>query len=154
VAALPLLAGIALGKLAMALGGAGQGLPSDVPWATAYAGPGPWASLAPLIASHPAQLYEAGVALVAFIVLSAVVVAGGFGQRDGRLFLVVVAVWALGRAVVAFAWRDAEVLGPLRADQLISLAVVAAIAGRLAWQARRGRSHEPSWPDPETRPEF
>jgi prolipoprotein diacylglyceryltransferase len=47
VAALPVLLGIAAGKLAMVLAAAGQGIPSDLPWATAYLGPGPWSTLAP-----------------------------------------------------------------------------------------------------------
>ena len=44
---LPLLLALAGGKLAMALGGSGQGVPWDGDWATAYLGPGPWGSLAP-----------------------------------------------------------------------------------------------------------
>ena len=50
---LPLLFGIAGGKLAMVLGGDGQGVPWDGPWATAYLGAGPWLSLAPARAVAP-----------------------------------------------------------------------------------------------------
>ena len=53
--ALALLFALGEGKLAMMLGGSGQGLPSDAPWATAYLGPGPWGSLAPEVPSHPSQ---------------------------------------------------------------------------------------------------
>ena len=42
-AAVPLLFAIGAGKLAMALGGAGQGAPASVDWATVYAGTG-WVS--------------------------------------------------------------------------------------------------------------
>ena len=45
--ALPLLVALGAGKLAMVLGGSGQGSPLDAAWATAYLGPGPWGSLAP-----------------------------------------------------------------------------------------------------------
>jgi phosphatidylglycerol---prolipoprotein diacylglyceryl transferase len=126
VAALPLLFAIAVGKLAMGLGGSGQGLPSNLPWATAYLGPGPWGSLAPELPSHPAQLYEA--AATALVLGGAIVLlsSGSFARRDGRLFVAAVAAWALARTVVAATWRDAPVLGPLLADQLLSIAIVGA----------------------------
>jgi len=50
---------LSLGKLVGLLGATGQGLPSDMPLATAYVGPGPWGSLGPEIPSYPSQLYEA-----------------------------------------------------------------------------------------------
>ena len=52
-AAFPLLFVLAAGKLIGVLGATGQGAPSDLPWATAYAGPGPWGSLAAEIAVAP-----------------------------------------------------------------------------------------------------
>ena len=55
----PLLFALAAGKLIGLLGASGQGMPSDVAWATAYVGPGPWGSLAADVPSHPAQAYEA-----------------------------------------------------------------------------------------------
>jgi prolipoprotein diacylglyceryl transferase len=59
VAIVPLLIGIALGKLAMLLGGGGQGAPADLPWAIAFTGPGPWRSLGADLPAHPSQVYEA-----------------------------------------------------------------------------------------------
>ena len=59
VAIVPLLLGIALGKLAMLLGGGGQGAPTDLPWALAFAGGGPWLSLGADLPAHPSQVYEA-----------------------------------------------------------------------------------------------
>lgn len=163
VAALPMLLAIALGKAAQALGGSGQGLPADAPWATAYAGHGPWASLAPDLPSHPAQLYEAaGVAgaLVLVIVLSMV---GAFDRRDGRAFAVALGLWAVARIAVASVWRDSAVAGPLRGAQLIAvvaLAIAAAalvLAPRLAGRAERKSVEERAelaWPDPASRPRF
>ena len=55
---LPVLFVLGAGKLAMLLGGAGQGQPAALAWATAFLGPGPWASLAPALPSHPSQAYE------------------------------------------------------------------------------------------------
>ena len=123
VAALPVLAAIAVGKLAMALGGSGQGLPSNVPWATAYLGAGPWGSLAPELPSHPAQLYEAAATVVVMAVAILLLRSGAFARRDGRLFVAAVGGWAVARTVVAATWRDAPMLGPLMADQLLSIAI-------------------------------
>lgn len=139
VAALPLLAAIAVGKLAMALGGSGQGLPSGVPWATAYLGAGPWGSLAPELPSHPAQLYEAAATAVVLAAAIALLGSGAFARRDGRLFVAAVAGSSVARILVAATWRDAPVLGPLRADQLISFAIaVGCVAILLAARDDRG----------------
>jgi prolipoprotein diacylglyceryltransferase len=153
--ALPLLVAIAVGKIAMALGGSGQGLPSDAPWATSYLGTGPWGSLAPELPSHPAQLYEAGVTLLVLLAAIGLVVSGSLGRRDGRLFLVVLAAWAIARAIVAATWRDPPVLGPLRADQLVSIGIAAAcvlvlLASRAERRAADRRLPELRPPDPET----
>jgi phosphatidylglycerol:prolipoprotein diacylglycerol transferase len=163
VAALPMLLAIGAGKTAQAVAGAGQGAPSTLPWATSYVGPGPWGSLAPAIPSHPSQLYEAVLVAAVAIGLMALLSAGAFARRDGRAFLVALAAWALGRTIVAGTWRDPAVLGPLRADQVLSLLLAAgciaamALTPRLDGAARaaaRAAGGEPKWPDPETRPRF
>jgi phosphatidylglycerol:prolipoprotein diacylglycerol transferase len=127
VAAAPLLVGLGLGKLAMAAGGAGQGAPSDLPWATAYLGAGPWGSLGPAIASHPAQVYEGLITLVALGVLVALHQAGHLREPDGRAFFSALAMWATARFVAAVFWRDPPVLISISAGQLIA-AVIALIA--------------------------
>ena len=164
----PLLFGIAGGKLAMVLGGDGQGLPWDGPWATAYLGPGPWLSLAPAVPSHPSQGYEALAAAGVIVVLAVLRGAGLFRSPNGSVFLLGIALWAIARAVVAFTWRDPAVLGPLGMDQVLSIgiAVVALVllgTGALVGRARSGRGvaagsprfaaqDEPDWPDPASRP--
>ena len=142
-ATLPLLLAIAGGKLALALGGVGQGAPFDGAWATAYLGPGPWGSIAPAVPAHPAQLYEAIVACIAIVVVGGALAAGAFRSRSGGVFALAVALWLIGRSLVAATWRDPVVLGPLRADQAISLglailAVVVAAADGLLRRRRAG----------------
>jgi phosphatidylglycerol---prolipoprotein diacylglyceryl transferase len=169
VAALPLLFVLSAGKAALILGGDGQGVPIDLAWATAYLPPGPWGSLAPEIPSHPSQAYEAVVTGLVLLGIAALASAGGFRRRDGRVFLVAVGLWALGRVVVAFTWRDELVLGPLRMEQLVSLALAVGALGGFAVLAARSRQgiaadggmpggggsrSGPEWPDPETRPPF
>jgi phosphatidylglycerol:prolipoprotein diacylglycerol transferase len=140
VAAIPMLLGLGLGKLAMALSADGQGVPSDAPWATAYAGLGPWGSLAPEVPSHPAQIYEGTLILLAGAVLVILFVTGRFHAQDGRAFLAALSGWGVVRLGVAFVWRDPTILGPLRAAQLIALAVAAgSLLLLLAWPRLVGR---------------
>ena len=143
VAAAPLLLGLALGKFAMALGGTGQGLPSDAPYATAYLGPGPWGSILPEVPAHPAQIYEGLATLACLAALAAFTRLGLFRRRDGAAFLVAVGMWAEARVVVASTWQDPAVLGVLRADQLLGLALVIVVIAALEvlpWQRRRTRA--------------
>ena len=123
IAAMPVLFGIAFGKLAMVLSAAGQGVPSELTWATAYLGPGPWSTLAPEIPSHPSQVYEAIVALAALALIAMAFSFGVFREPTGRAVLGGIAVWAFGRAIVGMVWRDADVLGPFGVEQVLTLAV-------------------------------
>lgn len=167
-AILPLLFALGAGKLAMVLGGSGQGQPFDGAWATAYVSPGPWGSLAPALPSHPSQAYEAAAALGVLLVIAAIMALGGFRRRSGAAFLLGLGLWAVVRALVATTWRDPAVLGGLGADQVICLAIAAVsfvllgvMIAHGAWRGRRGPtatdgSPQPSggvdWPDPATRP--
>lgn len=156
VAAIPLLGVLSLGKVATALGGSGQGQPSEAPWATAYLGPGPWGSLAPAVPSVPSQLLEAAAVGILLLAVVACLGLGAFARRDGRLLLVALAGWALVRVGVAVTWRDPAVLGPFRANQLVDLAIAAGTAlavvavGRAARRRDRvGEDQALSWPEPD-----
>ncbi len=165
VAAVPLLVALGAGKLALVLGGTGQGQPFDGTWATAFVGPGPWGSLAPALPSHPAQAYEGLGTLGVALVLVLALMSGAFAGRDGRLLLVAVAGWAVIRALVSLTWRDPAAFGSLPVAGVLA-ATIAAGAGVLivvdmvlgrrprARRAKAGQGDEPSWPDPETRPRF
>jgi prolipoprotein diacylglyceryltransferase len=150
LAALPLLLGLGLGKLAMALGGSGQGAYSDATWATAYAGSGPWGSLNPADAAIPSQVLEGCLVL---LLLACLVLAPGFLRlrpelrprpalrlafpRERRLltsyrrFLTALGLWAAVRFCVAFTWRDARVAGPFSVEQLELAALIVACAWAL-----------------------
>ncbi len=170
--AIPLLLALALGKGAMILGGSGQGQLTDVAWATAYLGPGPWGSLAPQLPANPSQAYEALATGVVMLVVIVLMASGAFRGRNGGAFLLGLGLWAIARALVAFTWRDPQVIGPLNMDQVISIAIASvslalmvAIGGVSTARGRRaaanpgagtagdaGTAGEPAWPDPETRP--
>lgn len=181
LAALPVLFVLGAGKLTMALGGAGQGVPTDADWATAYLGPGPWGSLAPALPSVPSQILEGSLTLVIAVVLGLVLMVGAFRSRDGRVLFVALALWAIGRAAVALTWRDPAVVGGLPMGSVIALAIAAGCLGAVvAMTLRRRRSvdtgggtspatdaaattivsrtapppTDPRWPDPGERPRF
>ena len=135
-AAFPLLFVLAAGKLIGVLGATGQGAPSDLPWATAYAGAGPWGSLAAEIASHPAQVYEAILVGLAIAVLAAFGRIEVIARRDGAAMFAAIGLWAIARFLVAFSWRDPAVLGPLRMEQLLDLALLAMAGLGLLERAR------------------
>jgi prolipoprotein diacylglyceryltransferase len=135
-AALPMLFVLAAGKLMGVLGGTGQGLPSELPWSTAYLGPGPWGSLAPAIASHPSQVYEAGLVLLAIGGLLLASRLEVVARRDGAAMFVALGLWAIARFLVGFTWRDTPILGPLRTEQLLALVVLAIALVGLVERAR------------------
>lgn len=137
--ALPLLFVLGAGKLTGVLGGTGQGAPADVPWATAYIGPGPWGSLAAEVPSHPSQVYEAiGVAVV-LAVVAILARVRLFARGDGALLFAALLLWAGARFLVAFTWRDPVVAAPLRTEQLLLLGLVAAALVGLLERARAAR---------------
>jgi phosphatidylglycerol:prolipoprotein diacylglycerol transferase len=123
VATLPMLVALATGKLAMVLGGSGQGMPTSAEPATAYLGSGPWGSLGPAIPSIPSQALEGLVTIAVLVAVGLASLVPGLRRADGRLFLLALAGWSVGRAIVASTWRDPVVIGPLRAEQAIDLVV-------------------------------
>lgn len=164
LAAVPLLFVLGAGKLTMVLSGAGQGLPSDAEWATAYLGPGPWGSLVPALPSDPSQAYEGFATLAILTVLAVTLMLGAFGRRDGRLFFVAIGLWTIARAVVSTTWRDPVVAGRLNAGGVIAVGIVAGCLVAIAFLTVRSRGSsdpgtvdapvEVAWPDPTTRPRF
>lgn len=162
VATAPLLFALGAGKLTMVLTGAGQGAPSDAPWATAYAGPGPWGSLAPALSSQPSQAYEGVATLVILAGLTLVMLAGVFERRDGRALFVALGAWAMMRAVVSATWRDPALAGGLNGGGLIAIGAVLVATVGFAWivalgprrRLRAERAAEVHWADPEAQSRF
>jgi prolipoprotein diacylglyceryltransferase len=150
---LPLLFMLAAGKLVGVLGATGQGTQSDLAWATSYAGPGPWGSLAPDLAAHPAQVYEALLVTLAIVGLLAASRLEVVARRDGAAMFVALGLWAIARVLVGFTWRDPAILGPFRTEQLLALVVLAvAIVGLVErWRAPFASALERR-PEAEARP--
>jgi phosphatidylglycerol:prolipoprotein diacylglycerol transferase len=150
--ALPLLFVLAGGKVAGILGGTGQGQPSELPWATAYAGPGPWGSIAADVPSHPSQAYEAIAVVVVIVALWLLSHLPLIARRDGAAMWAALGLWCVARFVVGFSWRDPAEVGALRVEQVLALVVgLVAITG-LAERARAHRRRPAQAPEPPESP--
>ena len=136
-AAVPLLLGIGLGKLAMLLGGSGLGLASDAPWAVLFRGDG-WVSALADIPSQPSQFYEGLWCLVGAAILSFLVaVAPERWPGSGRRFLAAICWWLCGRVVIAYTWRDDRlVFGAFGAEQLFTFLLLIAALVTLPFVSR------------------
>ena len=123
-AAVPLLLTLSIGKVAQLLGGSGQGMPFDGPWAVAFIGPGPWISSMPDVPAHPSQVYEALWLLAGIPVVLAT---RGLGASSGVNLVVALAWFLLGRVLVGFSWRDDVLIGPFNAEQVVALVALVAL---------------------------
>jgi phosphatidylglycerol:prolipoprotein diacylglycerol transferase len=108
--------GIAVGRLGAFLDGHGQGVPADLPWATQYA-----SRLAATpdfgVGRHPAQLYDALVALGLFAVLSTLPRGWPAGSRLA-LFGV---LYGVARVLLGAVRVDPAFLFGLQLEQLLAL---------------------------------
>jgi Prolipoprotein diacylglyceryl transferase len=167
VAGVPVLLGLGLGKLALLLGGAGQGSYSDSSVATSYVGAGPWGSLNPDIPALPSQAIEGILVLLAAAVVMlvplllrvrlrpwrSIVRPGWSPRREWSMlsgsggFATVIAVWIVARFAAAFTWRDAHILGPFNTEQIVLLVVLGLVVAALSVPAdlRAVRKHWAAW---------
>ncbi len=111
--------GIAVSRLGALVEGAGQGLPSALPWATQYTSP-----LAATpdfgVPRHPAQAYDAAIALGLFLVLRALPTRLPAGTRAGT-FLVLYGLAGLALGPLRL---DPAFLFGLQLEQLLAFAAV------------------------------
>lgn len=137
-AAVPLLLAIGGGKVAMLLGGRGQGIPWDGRGGVAFLGPGPWGSTDPAVASYPTQLLEGVWALLGIpvVVLLERRLARGLAAGRGLVLLVAVGWWLAGRAAVSVWWRDEPLLGPWGAEGFVALVLLIAVGLMAALRTR------------------
>ena len=148
VAMAPMLFVLGAGKLTMVLTGTGQGVPSDGGSATRYLGPGPWGSLLPGLPSVPSQAWE-GIATLAILTgLTVLLMVGAFRRRDGAVFFLGIALWAIARAVVSTTWRDPVVAGGLPAGGLVAIGIASvSVIALIALLVRNRLTHQDADPD-------
>jgi phosphatidylglycerol---prolipoprotein diacylglyceryl transferase len=114
--------GIAVGRVGAFLDGHGQGLPSDLPWATTYASP-----LAATpdfgVPRHPVQLYEALVALALFVLLRSL--PGRARLPAGARAAAFLVVYGAARMALGAVRIDPAFLFGLQIEQLLAIGAVA-----------------------------
>jgi phosphatidylglycerol:prolipoprotein diacylglycerol transferase len=111
--------GIAIGRVGEFLDGHGQGLPSDLPWATQYA-----SRLAATpdfgVPRHPAQLYDALIALVLFGVLHR----APRGLPAGSRLAAFLVLYGVARLLLSAVRLDPAFLFGLQIEQLLALGAI------------------------------
>ncbi len=156
-AAESLLLAIGLGKLSMALGGAGQGAPDSGAFATAYLGDG-WVSANAAVPAYASQVYEGlWVLLGASLLLLLTHAAAERWPGSGRRFLAAMCWWLSGRLLIGFTWRDDRAIGPFNAEQLATAALLLFAVATLplvsAVRSRRSGAATPATTEPPATPE-
>ncbi len=138
-AAVPLLLAIGGGKVAMLLGGMGQGLPWGGRGGVALLGDGPWGSTDPATPAYPTQLMEGAWALLGIPVMALLdrrlARAGRGGQ--GLALLGAVAWWLVGRAAISAWWRDEPLVGPWGPEGFVAAVIASGALGVLVLRTRR-----------------
>lgn len=133
-AAVPgLVGGILAGRVGQFWDGVGQGLPSDLPWATQYLHR---ASSVPDfgVARHPAQLYDALSLLAVYAMVRLIVPSGA---TPGRRFWSFITLYATVRIALGTIRLDPPFLLGLQVEQLIALGVVFLASARSLRGLRR-----------------
>ena len=119
-AAAPGLAlGIAVGRIGSFVDGAGQGVPTSLPWGTQYTSP---ATSAPDfgVPRHPAQAYDGLLALAAFGLISLVPRSAPAGTRLWAFL----AIYGVARVALGAVMLEAPFLLGVQLDQLLAGAAV------------------------------
>jgi phosphatidylglycerol:prolipoprotein diacylglycerol transferase len=144
---IPLGVALAFARVGCFMAGCDYGKVSSVPWAVRFpAGSPAWrdhvrsglipAHRAQSLPVHPTELYEAllGVAIVGIAIVFA-----RRRRRDGDLFVLAAATYAIGRFLIEMLRGDAGrgIHAGLSSGQIFSLLVLLAIAARFALATRR-----------------
>jgi phosphatidylglycerol:prolipoprotein diacylglycerol transferase len=151
LAAIPLGVALVFARIGCFLGGCDYGEVSSLPWAVRFpAGSPAWrdhvraglipADSATSLPVHPTELYEAALGLV---IVAIALVAARSVRRDGNLFLVAAATYAVGRIGIELVRGDAErgIYFGVSSGQIFCLLVLAAIGSTILLQRARTGSH-------------
>jgi phosphatidylglycerol:prolipoprotein diacylglycerol transferase len=128
------------GRIGCFMAGCCYGSPANVPWAVTFTNP---QTLCPLrVPVHPAQLYEAFLALIVFGIVYRLRTRKSF---DGQLILVYFALAGLVRFVVEFFRSPLDYRGPvffgwMPLTQLMALGLALVCGGLLLYFSRRAKA--------------
>jgi phosphatidylglycerol:prolipoprotein diacylglycerol transferase len=140
LAVIPLGVALVLARIGCFMAGCDYGKVSSLPWAVRFpAGSPAWrdhvrAGLIPVdsptsLAVHPTELYEA---MLGFVLVAIGLVAARRVRRDGDLFVMAAATYAIGRLGIELVRGDAErgVYAGVSSGQIFCLLVLAAITAQ------------------------
>ncbi len=118
--------GQAFGRFGNFMNGDAHGMPTTMPWGVVF----PPVSIAgrqfPDIATHPVMLYELGLNLIWFLVLSRL---RFMPHRPGFLFCLYFVLYSVGRAAVSGFRADSLMLGSMRAAHVASAILILLFGG-------------------------
>jgi phosphatidylglycerol:prolipoprotein diacylglycerol transferase len=142
VAAVPLAAGYAIGRIGCQLSGDGDyGIPWDGPWAMGY----PNGTVPTTTPVHPTPVYET----LAMLLVAWWLWRHRYSWQPGTLFALYLVLAGLERFLVEFIRRNDDVVAGLTQPQLISLAMM--IAGGVWLALRRAPAAASGGPGPAAR---
>jgi prolipoprotein diacylglyceryltransferase len=147
LAVIPLGVALAFARVGCFMAGCDYGKVSALPWAVRFpAGSPAWrdhvhaglipAGRAASLPVHPTELYEA---LLGLVIVGIAVVAGRRRRKDGELFVLAAATYAIGRLAIELLRGDAGrgIYAGVSSGQIFSLLVLLAIAARTLAGRRR-----------------
>jgi prolipoprotein diacylglyceryltransferase len=151
LAVIPAGIALAFARVGCFMAGCDYGKVSSLPWAVRFpAGSPAWrdhvhaglipASRATSLPVHPTELYEAALGLMIVAIASAIALGiGRRPRRDGQLFVIGAATYAIGRIAIETLRGDAghDIHAGLSSGQIFSLLVLLAIAARTIAGKRR-----------------
>ena len=124
--------GLAIGRIGCTINGDAYGTPTDLPWGLIYTHPDAYAD--PLVAGHPAPVYEIFWNLIVFGVLYKL---RGRLKPEGALFLTMLAMYSAGRFCISWVRAEDALVGPLHQSHVFSLLLFTVAVGLLAyWRVR------------------
>lgn len=136
-----LILGQAIGRVGNLMNGDAFGLPTSLPWGIKFPADSPAGRAFANQATHPTMIYEMIGNLMVFALLWFVL--RKRGHRDGFITAMYFVLYSVVRFLVSFVRADSLWLGPFRAAQVVSVALIVGfgawiVVGRLFGSATGG----------------
>jgi len=138
-----LILGQAFGRFGNFMNGDAHGRPTDMPWGIVFPPESIAGSEFPGIPLHPTMLYELVINFGIFLLLWLYLKKEE--RKDGFIFASYIALYSMGRFVVEHFRADSLMAGPIKAAQIVSLAIAAValiiIFTKRPWEGEQRRAN-------------